>query len=187
MHTEKAAYTIGASRVSVWCEVLATFVGGNMGFSLKLGACSAAVSGREEVVRAPSMIRGTAQLKHWVVKAPSPYSPRGGGPTQIHVQVESLSRCPHLWFWVSQAPPKGVPVTPHPLRLDTALDITVMADRTPFWIVQEVLPALKLSTCWAGMDDLIPAIQRWTLRPEFRGGKSGRERELGRCESRNDH
>lgn len=138
MHTERAAYAIGASRASVWCEVLVTGRVCRWRHGLRSQARLLQwrqVAGGEEVGRAPSMTRGPAQLERWVVRAPSFYSPWGGGPTQIHVQVESLSQCPHLWFWVSQAPSKGVPVKPQHLRLDTALDITVVADRTPYWIV----------------------------------------------------
>lgn len=49
-------------------------------------------------------------------------------PTHISGHMELLSKNPDLWFWVFQAPPKGVPVTPHYLSLDVALAITVMAD-----------------------------------------------------------
>lgn len=42
MHTERAAYAIGASRASVWCESwsLAVSVGGDTGFGLEPGAHS---------------------------------------------------------------------------------------------------------------------------------------------------
>ena len=44
------------------------------------------------------------------------------------VRIESLSNCPGFWFGVSWVPSKGVPVTPHYLSPDIAVDITVTAD-----------------------------------------------------------
>lgn len=33
----------------------------------------------------------------------------GRGPTHISVHMESLPKCPDLWFWAFQAPPQGIP------------------------------------------------------------------------------
>ena len=38
---------------------------------------------------------------------------RGIGPTHIGVQMDSLSKCSDLWFWVSGHPPKSILITPH--------------------------------------------------------------------------
>lgn len=58
-----------------------------------------------------------------MVRALSSYGPQG-----VEVPCIQVSRLVVLGFW---APPKGIPLTPHYLGLEIALDITVMDENDP--------------------------------------------------------
>lgn len=54
--------------------------------------------------------RHAQALGGWSSESLKPF--RGGGPTRISVQMESLPTSPDLWFWAFWVPPKGVPIIP---------------------------------------------------------------------------
>lgn len=76
-----------------------------------------------------SVTRGSAQREPQAVGALSSYSPGGWRSHSGRCSAESLSESPDFWFGAFRTPPKGVPVAPHHLSLDVALDTTVAADR----------------------------------------------------------
>lgn len=71
----------------------------------------------------------------------------GRGPAWIAFERESLSRCSDLWFWAFWTSPKCIPIIPHYLSLDIALDRVLWLTVTLYWIfksVQKVCSALAL-------------------------------------------
>ena len=129
-------------------QSLVVSTGGEAGVSLKPGSYNGSthlVSGSPAGL---SGIHGTDELKCWVVGALSSQSPRrGGGTTHICVQMESLSKCPALWFWAFQSSSKGVPIMPHYFSLDIALGIPVMADSDSMLDCQRCPKSLLCSYC----------------------------------------
>lgn len=52
--------------------------------------------------------------------------------------MESLFKCPDLWFWIFQLLPKSIPITPYYLSLDIALGIAVVGDTDSIMDCQSV-------------------------------------------------
>ena len=102
------AYSIEASRTTSWAksQVSATICRWRSGVGLKPGGCSGGTCPVEwKSSRALRVTCGTATLTSGVARALNSYSPPA-----------------------VEAPPKGIPITPHCLSLDIALGATVMAD-----------------------------------------------------------